>query len=77
MAKRYSAKERKAYHMGRAYGAAKAGKRVKCTDEKEKRSFRNGVNSVKGKKPINKVTSPSYLVNGNGEILKVLNGGKR
>ena len=26
--KTYTAKERKAYHMGRAYAAAKAGKRV-------------------------------------------------
>lgn len=50
MAKRsYTAKERKAYHMGRAYAAAKAGKRVNCPDSKSKQSFRNGVNSVRGK----------------------------
>ena len=50
MAKRsYSAKERKAYHMGRAYAAAKAGKRINCPDSKSKQSFRNGVNSVRGK----------------------------
>ena len=48
--KKYSTKERKAFHMGRAYAAAKAGKRVKLPDDKTKQSFRNGVNSVRSKK---------------------------
>lgn len=47
MAKKYSASERKAFHMGRAYAAGKDGGRVVCPDEKTKRSFRNGVNSVR------------------------------
>lgn len=47
--KTYTAKEKKAYHMGRAYATAKAGKRVKISDEKQKQSFRNGVNAVRGK----------------------------
>lgn len=47
MAQKYSAKERKAYHMGRAYQTAKIGKRVICPDEKTKSSFRNGVNNIK------------------------------
>lgn len=55
MAKNYTAKERKAYHMGRAYAAAKAGKRVNCPDSKSKQSFRNGVNSVRGKGKNRKV----------------------
>lgn len=45
--KTYTAKERKAYHMGRAYATAKAGKRVKGMNEAEKQSFRNGVNTVR------------------------------
>ena len=48
--KQYSKDERKAYAIGRAYGAAKAGKRVKCPDNKTKQSFRNGYNSVKSVK---------------------------
>lgn len=79
MAKKYSAKERKAFHMGVAYATAKAGKRVKCPDEKTKQSFKNGVNSVKGKKPkqttCNNCGSPLYVVDGNGVVVKVLNGG--
>ena len=47
---KYSAKERKAYHMGRAYATAKAGRRIACPDEATKQSFRNGVNDVRGKK---------------------------
>lgn len=76
MAKKYSAKERKAYHMGRAYQTAKAGKRVKCPDEKTKQSFRNGVNSVKGKKPAQACGSPAYIVDSNGVVLQVLGGAK-
>lgn len=79
MAKKYSAKERKAFHMGVAYATAKAGKRVKCPDEKTKQSFKNGVNSVKGKKPAQTTCkncgSPLYVVDGNGVVVKVLNGG--
>ena len=79
MAKRsYSAKERKAYHMGRAYAAAKAGKRVNCPDSKSKQSFRNGVNSVRSKKnPVKKKTRAKpagscYLVDGDGVIVGVV-----
>ena len=58
---KYSAKERKAYHMGRAYAAAKAGKRVDCPDSKSKQSFLNGVNDVRsgksGKKPARQTTN--------------------
>lgn len=74
MAKRsYSAKERKAYHMGRAYAAAKAGKRVNCPDSKSKQSFRNGVNSVRGKAAGKKKTSGKgdmcLVVDGNGVVV--------
>lgn len=77
--KKYSAKERKAYHMGRAYQTAKAGKRVKCPDEKTKQSFRNGVNSVKGKKPARTNCNcgvPAYIVDNDGVVLQVLGGAK-
>lgn len=81
--KTYTAKEKKAYHMGRAYAAAKAGKRVKISDEKEKQSFRNGVNAVRGKsgKPKGKAASEVpkgsyYLVDGNGVIVGVASGKK-
>lgn len=76
--KTYTAKERKAYHMGRAYAAAKAGKRVKCTGEKEKQSFRNGVNAVRGRKKRSynggKTADKGdfcYIVDANGEIVDV------
>lgn len=79
--KTYTAKERKAYHMGRAYAAAKAGKRVKCTSEKEKQSFRNGVNAVRGRKSTAKKAGKQkksadgiYLVDANGEVFTVING---
>ena len=77
--KTYTAKEKKAYHMGRAYAAAKAGKRVKISDEKQKQSFRNGVNAVRGKgvKRKGKVAKGSYyLVDGNGVIVGVASGKK-
>lgn len=49
MAKKYSEKEKQAYHGGRAWAAGKAGKRVTLKTEKEKKSFRNGVKSVRGR----------------------------
>lgn len=70
MAKRsYSAKERKAYHMGRAYASAKAGKRVNCPDSKSKQSFRNGVNSVRGK-----ATGRKKKTSGKGDMCLVVDG---
>lgn len=78
MAKRsYTAKERKAYYMGRAYAAAKAGRRVDCPDSKTKQSFRNGVNSVRGK-PVKRKTggkgknSCCYVVDSDGVIISTL-----
>ena len=62
MAKRsYTAKERKAYHMGRAYS-------------KSKQSFRNGVNSVRGKPGKRKARSKGkadmcLVVDGNGVVV--------
>lgn len=47
--KNYSEAEKRAYHGGRAYAAAKKGKRIRFKTEKEKRSFSNGVKSVRGK----------------------------
>lgn len=47
MAKKYSAKERKAFHMGRAFAAGKDGGRIVCPDEKTKQSFRNGVQATR------------------------------
>ena len=81
--KTYTAKEKKAYHMGRAYAAEKAGKRVKISDEKQKQSFRNGVNAVRGKGGKRKVKTASkvpkgsyYLVDGDGVIVGVASGKK-
>ncbi len=76
MAKKYSAKERKAYHMGRAYATAKAGKRVRCPDKKTEQSFRNGVNAVNGKKPVQVKNNPLYVVDSDGVVLQVLGGVK-
>lgn len=67
--KSYSAKERKAYHMGRAYASAKAGKRVNCPDSKSKQSFRNGVNSVRGK-----ATGRKKKTSGKGDMCLVVDG---
>lgn len=86
MAKKYSSKERRAFHMGRAYAAAKAGKRVNCPDEKTKKSFRNGmkvtrVNQSGGGKKSARAHSVfvagvgNCLVDNDGRILKVLNRG--
>ena len=68
--------------MGRAYAAAKMGKRVKCSDEKTKRSFRNGVNSVRNSKAKNKrkqqcanCGAPLYVVNGDGVVVGKVAGG--
>mgnify|MGYP001864048193 CR=1 FL=1 len=81
---KYSAKERKAYHMGRAYATAKAGKRVVCPDEATKQSFRNGVNDVRNRKSVKKSTADKsykggknkggfcYVVNSDGEIVDVM-----
>ena len=81
---KYSAKERKAYHMGRAYATAKAGRRVACPDEATKQSFRNGVNDVRNRKSVKKSTAdksykggkngykrePCYLVDKDGVIIE-------
>ena len=81
---KYSAKERKAYHMGRAYATAKAGKRVVCPDEATKQSFRNGVNDVRNRKSVKKPAvkksykggknggkrEPCYLVDKDGVIIE-------
>ena len=79
--KTYTAKERKAYHMGRAYATAKAGKRVKGMNEAEKQSFRNGVNTVRGRKSTakkvgnrKKSADGICLVDANGEVFTVING---
>lgn len=84
MAKQYSVKERKAFHMGRAWAAGKDGKRVFCRDEKTKQSFRNGVkatrNRQKGssnKKRAQACGVPAFVVDGDGVILQVLNEGCR
>ena len=46
--KKHSAAEKRAFYRAQGFAAAKAGKRVKCSSEKEKQSFRNGVKSGKG-----------------------------
>ena len=75
MAKRsYTAKERKAYHMGRAYAAAKAGKRVNCPDSKSKQSFPNvmnpvGVKTDKRKKRGKGKADMCLVVDGNGVVV--------
>lgn len=48
--KTYSEREKRAFSAGVGYGAAKSGRRVKCTTEAEKRSFRNGVKRTRGVK---------------------------
>lgn len=84
MAKKYSSKERKAYHMGRAWAAGKLGKRIPCPDEKTKQSFRNGVNDTRrrktgGEKSVqaacNNCGAPLSLVDGNGVVLGIITGG--
>lgn len=46
----YSDKEKRAWIAGRAYATAKKGKRCSFNTKKEKKSFRNGFNSIKGGK---------------------------
>ncbi len=45
---KYSIKEKKAHAAGKAYAAAKAGKRCSFKTAAERRSFSNGVKSVRG-----------------------------
>lgn len=47
--RQFTEREKRAFSAGKGYAAAKAGKRVACETEKEKQSFRNGVNSVREK----------------------------
>lgn len=88
--KQYTEAEKKAFHMGRAWAAGKIGKRVPCPDEKTKQSFRNGVKAMRerksngGKKSAKVGQSPlvyspilgGCLIDSDGCIVKVLNGGK-
>ena len=46
----FSGSEKAAYNAGKGFAAAKAGGKVVLKTEKEKQSFRNGMESVKGKK---------------------------
>ena len=39
--------EKEAYNAGRAYGAAKKGRRISLKTKKERQSFSNGVKSVR------------------------------
>ena len=48
--KTYSDAEKRAYASGQAYAAAKKGKRVSLKTAKERKSFSNGVKSVRGKR---------------------------
>ncbi len=85
MAKKYSARERKAFHMGRAWAAGKDGKRIPCPDGKTKQSFRNGVKATRARKGGKKSTqktcnncgAPLYVVDGDGVVVKVLTGGAK
>lgn len=85
MAKRkYSAKERKAFHMGRAWAAGKDGKRIPCPDEKTKQSFRNGVKATRERKSGGKKTTRNdrakgslYVVDCDGAVIGVLDGVKK
>jgi hypothetical protein len=43
----FSLREKRAFSAGRGYGAAKNGKRVKLVTNDERRSFCNGMNTVK------------------------------
>ena len=47
---RHSAKEAKAYNMGKAYGAAKAGRKITGMTDSQKASFKKGYNVGKGGK---------------------------
>jgi len=44
---KYTEEEKRAWAAGRAYAAAKKGKRLKLRTKKEENSFKEGYNSVK------------------------------
>ena len=77
--KQFTEREKRAFSAGKGYAAAKAGKRVKYRTEKEKASFRNGVNAVRGKKSGGKAKRKNgvkcdncgYFVDADGVIVKV------
>ena len=45
--RQFSEEEKRAFHGGRAYGAAKMGRRVSFRTKSERDSFSNGVKSVR------------------------------
>ena len=47
---KYTASEKRAYYRGQGYAAAKAGKKISASSDKQKKSFRAGLNSGKGVK---------------------------
>lgn len=55
--RQFTEREKRAYSAGKGFVAAKAGKRITCKTEKEKQSFRNGVNAVRGKAAAQAKTS--------------------
>lgn len=65
--RQFTEREKRAFSAGKGYAAAKAGKRVACKTEKEKESFRNGVNAVRGKGHKNTHTRAKPKKNFNGE----------
>ena len=76
--KQFTEREKRAFSAGKGYAAAKAGKRVECKTEKEKQSFRNGVNAVRKKKSGKvkrkngvKCDNCGYFVDADGVIVKV------
>lgn len=77
--KQFTEREKRAFSAGKGYAAAKANKRVKCRTEKEKASFRNGVNAVRCKKSGGKAKRKNgvkcdncgYIVDADGVIVKV------
>ncbi len=74
--KQFTEREKRAFSAGKGYAAAKAGKRVACKTEKEKQSFRNGVNAVRGKKNGKskrgvRCENCGYIVDADGVLVKV------
>lgn len=74
--KQFTEREKRAFSAGKGYAAAKAGKRVECKTEKEKQSFRNGVNAVRKKKSgkskrNTRCENCGYIVDADGVIVKV------
>ena len=65
--KQYSAKQKKAFHMGRAFAAGKAGKRVGGMTKKEQESFRNGVKAVR--ESLVECPSCGYVVDSDGVLV--------